>query len=520
MYTILIVDDEKIEREGIQKLMVKQGLDLKTVTAENGEAALRILQSQPVDILLTDIKMPFMDGLELAEKASVQNPDLEVIIYSAFSDFEYAKRALNTNASHYLLKPIDIAEFRKVLGEAVSSCEAREIKQAEHRKLLEGYQKGMRYEKEKRLLDALYGMRRQGDVEVLDPAERTNGGSWIQLALIDFSCRFFDGASDGFRQSIERLTGWEFDFLNLNERQSVLFMHSAEPMDRQALQSWGERVLNLISEQFGLSAALVIGEPVRETAGLPRVYHEMEQKLDSKFFFEGSVLLFADEREPPASTLSGFEAPQGLDKIEQCLACGDTHGAKAGIELLFSHLQSTRNTSVIYTKFLFSGIMQKIVAKLRQQGMPEPSEWLEPIVRTDSLNELKNLLISAVDSLEPGPDAGEPEGAGRRNSKVIRQVLSMIEKEYMQDLSLEYFAEKVYLTPSYLSYLFKKETGTSLVRYITSYRLDKAAEMLVRTQMKVADIGERLGYANPSYFIQTFRNHFGVSPAKYRESQP
>ncbi|MBB6734774.1 response regulator transcription factor [Cohnella zeiphila] len=513
MYTILIVDDERIEREGILKLLGRQGFALKPVTAENGEVALDVLKSQSVDILMTDIKMPFMDGLELAEKASELNPDLEVIIYSAFSDFEYAKRALKTNASQYILKPINIAEFRKVLETTIASCEERKREREEWQRVMEGYRKGMQYEKEKGLLDALYGTKQGGDWGTDDR------GGWIQLALIDFSSRFFDADPTRFREMLLTITEWAFDFLNVNERQSVLFLRQDEPCDRQELRLWGERLLGEIAGRFGLPASVIFGEPVQEWASLKSIYHEMELKLgDVKFFLEGSAVLFADEQETPSSLPPGLEVERLLEKIEQCLAYRDAQGAVTGIELLFAHLQAARSASVLYTKFIVTNIMQKIVADLKRLGKPMPGAWFEPLFRTDSIQELKSILLAAVQQLAPEPEAAD--AAGRGIGKVVRQVVSVIENEYMRDLSLEYIAEKVYLTPSYLSYLFKKETGTSLVRYLTSYRLDKATDLLANTTMKIAEIGERLGYANPSYFIQTFKNHYGVSPAKFRESQP
>ena len=132
MYKALIVDDEKIEREGIKFLIETMGLNLNTAEAENGVKAMDYLQAHEVDILFTDIRMPFMDGLALAAKAKKLNPKLKVIV-SAYGDFEYAKQAIQIHVVHYLLKPVEVAEFLEVVARLLSY--AMEIGSKEKKRL-------------------------------------------------------------------------------------------------------------------------------------------------------------------------------------------------------------------------------------------------------------------------------------------------------------------------------------------------------------------------------------------------
>lgn len=149
MYRILIVDDERIEREGIQQLIQEHYPEVETILAANGEIALEIIGKHRIDILITDIKMPFMDGLELSEKVSSLGLDIEMIIFSAYHEFEYARRALRTNISNYLLKPVHIPEFLSVVNEAVQACENKAAEKLRNEQLVEGYNRGLAYEKEK-----------------------------------------------------------------------------------------------------------------------------------------------------------------------------------------------------------------------------------------------------------------------------------------------------------------------------------------------------------------------------------
>src|SRR5690606_35892298 len=185
--------------------------------------------------------------------------------------------------------------------------------------------------------------------------------------------------------------------------------------------------------------------------------------------------------------------------------------------LLFTYLKTKGHFSSLYTKFLCSEIMSKVLVKEHKSSLPAINDYLDKISRCSSLHDLKDLMFAIIDMIEA--NAGSSAKAESAN-KIIEQIKQLIEENYEQDLSLEGIAQKVYLTPSYLSYLFKKETGQSLIRYITQVRMDKAVELLRDTNIKIVDICKMLGYRSSNYFIQSFRQHYGVTPAKYRETTP
>ncbi|SDW76709.1 response regulator [Paenibacillus sp. CF384] len=507
MYRILIVDDERIEREGIQQLIRRNNLNLETVLAENGEAALAIIQQQPIDIIITDIKMPFMDGLELSEHVSKLKPDIHIIIYSAYNDFEFARRALGTNVSSYLLKPIQIPEFLTIMGQSIAACDSKEAERIKKVELLEGYQRGLAYEREKVLMDALNG--------IYHEAEQSAANPWIHLFLVDCNDRFFDSNNGPFTSLLNEQIPYEYDYLGLNEHQSVLFIRSNHEIDKQELLLLAERIVLQTTELFASRLGLVIGRAVDRLDGLFDVFNEVEQALDYKFFMDGNPILFAGEELLAASKMEEFEVESILSRVYEHIDNGDAQGAAYSIELLFSSLKSKGKLSVIYTKVICSELMKRAYSKADKQQVEEISVYLNQIFKVNSLADLFNLILTLVERLVPSQGDGSN---AEPSSKFITTIKKLIEKDYSQDLSLESIAEHVHLTPSYLSFLFKKETGRSLVRYITHVRMEKAVELLTNTNMKIIDISESLGFSNSSYFIQIFRNHHGVSPAKYRES--
>ncbi|WP_379128432.1 response regulator [Paenibacillus sp. sgz500958] len=518
MYRILIVDDERIEREGIQHLIQEHNLGLETILAENGEIALEILEKQKIDILITDIKMPFMDGLELSEKVSEIGLDIEMIIFSAYHEFEYARRALRTNISNYLLKPIQITEFLSVVKQAIKACEDKEVKKLRNEQLVEGYNRGLVYEKEKMLLDSLNGVKFNTDVLMMSPEllQYANNKHWLHMILVDCGRKFFDIHNDEFIRLLNDNISYEFDYVNLNEHQSMVFVKYPSSIHKETLRGLGDKIIRSTAERLHMEVGLVIGKAVNQPEFLYDAYCEMEQMLEFKFFMDDYTILFADEPFEQAR-FEEIELNPILDKVYQCLEYNDLTGAEYSIELLFSYLKTKGQFSSLYTKFICSEIMKKVVTREKKHEFMEINQYLDKIYRTVSLQDLKNTMFTILSIIETG------KGVNRKNDsnlRLIRTIKDLITEEYDQDLSLEGIAEQVYLTPSYLSYLFKKETGQSLIRYITQVRMEKAVELLTTTNMKIVEIYKKLGYRSSTYFIQTFRNFYGVTPAKFREGSP
>jgi two-component system response regulator YesN len=516
MHRILIVDDERIEREGIRNLIRKLGLELEPVLAENGEAALEIVRSEPIDIVVTDIKMPFMDGLELSEKIREERPDVELIIYSAFNEFEYARRAMRNNVSNYLLKPIQVPEFVAAVQRAMEACLEREADKMRERELLEGYRRGMAYEREKMLLEAINGTKPIKSSAISPPEGDAPERESIHLLLVDFPRPFFDMHNDGFYAMLGECIPFPFDYLNVNENQSVLFVRGPVPLPTETLRSAADRIVSGVAERYEQRASVIVGAAADGWEGVHDAYCGIERLLEFKFFMNDDAILFAGEQFAEASG-DGVELQSIADKIYQCLDFGDMPGAKYGVELLFSYLKTRGHFSSLYTKFLCSEMMTKALGKEHKNSLSVINEYLDKITRSPSLHDLKDLMFDIFDLFESG---AESKGKSESTNKIIEGIRQMIEERYDQDLSLEGIAEQVYLTPSYVSYLFKKETGQSLIRYITQVRMDKAVALLRDTNMKIVDICKKLGYRNSNYFIQSFRQHYGVTPAKFREKNP
>lgn len=512
MYSLLIVDDEQIEREGIKFLLNKYKLDLKVYEADNGEKALELIKSNHIDILLTDIKMPFMDGLDLSYHAKKNNPSINVIIFSAYGEFDYAKKAIDNSVQNYLLKPIDPEEFFNVMSRTIAVCAEYEEKAINAEKLMEGYNKGLAYEKEKLILDILNGaaaeeknLQRLNEINVNLIEEQS-----IML-FIDFKEKFFDTKNDDFADYIKRTVSYGFEYLNLNEYQSIIFLKNLDTeADEQALKQIGAQVVEGIGSD--IKACLIFSNTVHEFRNFNEEYRKIEQLLDYSFFFDESVILFAD-RDFPHSSVAADKIDSIVDEIHTAFDSGDNVYLSKSLDHLFNAFKADGSYSPVYVKYVCADILKKKLKKNDKMDEHAFKSSLDKIFDENNMVDLHRNMLSLI----AAPASSEQENSDIALKKVIKNVLEIIDNDYMKDISLEYIANKVYLTPTYLSYLFKKETGQSIIKYITLFRLNKARELLQDTNMRIIDICEKVGYEKLSYFCAIFKNNFGITPAKYRE---
>lgn len=160
---MLVVDDDKFERDGVRFLVDKYGLHLEIFEADSGESALLYIESHDIDILLTDIRMNGMDGLQLAEKVRELGKPIKTMFMSAYGEFEYAQKAIDLKAIHYILKPVQVSEFIKNMTEVIELCEEALKLKVQQEKLEAAYLKEVRYEKQKQLTDIILSKAEEAD---------------------------------------------------------------------------------------------------------------------------------------------------------------------------------------------------------------------------------------------------------------------------------------------------------------------------------------------------------------------
>lgn len=501
MIRILVVDDEKIEGNGIRFLLNRLDISIEMYEAANGVKALQFLKEQQVDVVLTDIKMPFMDGLELIENISKNYPAIKTIIFSGHGEFEYAKKAMLYHVSQYILKPIDPVEFERAIREVLQKLENERLE----RELKE---ESIQFFKEHVLLQVLNGMPVD---ELASKIQKFGSTEFLQqyhcMILVEFDMGFFGRKGDDFRQQLEEKSPVAFQYLNLNQEQGILLFKKETDFDRKAVAESIEREIYAIYQE---KCFLAVSEYTESAISLPDTYEVLEKLMENKFYLPESRI-FLEKRDGEQEEEQTVEDDLLTKQIRQDIKMKDMVALREHFDSLCEKYRGKTDFSQMYVKFVFSNIMKEICDILPAQNKLEIDKVVDELYRASDFSRVMEILGEGIQQLE-NVFTVNPQMVHRE----IETVKNYIYDNYNRELSVDMLAEQVFMAPSYLSHIFKKETGQNLSKFIKALRMEKAREMLTDSHKKIVNISYDVGYPNVSYFCQSFREYFGVSPQKYR----
>lgn len=321
MYRVLVVDDEKLERDGIRFLLSMEEGEWEIYEAANGKLALNELRKHPVDLMLTDIKMPHMDGLELSKKAREEYPDLEIIIFSGYGDFAFAQEAIRYGVTDYVLKPVDPDRFHDTIQKIQKEIASRKNKEQQSIKEKSFLQQYF-------LLSYIYS----GDQERLKEAEEIVDFSvweqWHCAILIESDEAFFDSASDEVPIEIREELRRSFFYLNLNGRQSLLLFKDVY-CDYVLV---AKNVYNLLKRRHPVRFHLAVSRRFDGYQELPEIMEQLEQQMEEKFYHP-DIHVYTSEEDEEKNTGEEEQDSRLMEKISEDISRKD-------VKQLWSHFRS------------------------------------------------------------------------------------------------------------------------------------------------------------------------------------
>jgi two-component system, response regulator YesN len=500
---LLVADDSGAELDCITYLVDKYGFPLEIETAGNGRDALNLIYKHPFDLLLTDIKMPYMDGLTLAREALDVLPDLKIAIVSGFNEFDFAKTAIVLGVKDYLLKPIDPDEFKAVMERMIrgtAQCRTEKLQ----------WEQNKRYAKQYVLQKLICGIT-AGHLLAEEEAvslEFLNGYS--HMALLETESKIPANNNISYDMYLKSHFDFSFDPLNISQTQTVFFLHKdgekGEYLKQGQLVCAAENLCRDLKCDYHASCKIALsgticGQPFAE------VYSQLESLLEKCFFFPENTVLTLDMCQSDELD----EALNSIDNIESDIHEGNIDGLQEHMEQLFVMLCGSVKYTQNYIKLLFANILSEIIFLFPPEKRPPVLNLIQSISTVQDLNALILIIRGVMRPLQAVEASGH---AKPLRSDIIKQFIS---EHYGEDLGLEELAKAVYVHPHYLCRMFKKETGLNLNKFVKSYRMEKARDLLYRTPMKINAISKAVGYQNLSYFCQNFREFYGISPEKYRK---
>ena len=535
MLKVFLVEDEVVMRNGIKNNIPWEQEGFEFVgEASDGELAYPLIKREKPDILITDIRMPFMDGLELSRLVKKELPQIKIIILSGYNEFDYAKTAISIGVTDYLLKPISSAK----LLEAVKKVGDMIEKEQDNVRLMERYEKEMEENilQEKHKLWGALASNRLSTIELLEKGQRL-GMDFTASAYIVFLFKLMQegdatGCSDELNRASEKVNSlsgtWKkvLSFDRSPEGWAFLIKGESEAEVLENFAETKKELLNLVAvypkvEYFG-----GLGSIVQRIGDIQNSYKEAARAFSSRFFLDANQIADSAEMVPVQNEEDGkIDVSKMLSKkrehelVEKFFKNGTVEEVDSFLDELFQSIGEQNCKSLLYRQYVVMDLFFCATdflgnLEISTEELPEECRDINQIVEkagnAQSLRHQIGILFSETMMLRDGHSK-------KKYSKLLEDAKAFIDDNYKHDdMSLNMVAAQVNISPSYFSTIFSNEMGQTFVEYLTHVRLEKARELLMCSNMRTAEIGYEVGYKDSHYFSYIFKKVVGCSPKEYR----
>lgn len=536
MYKLIVIEDEAIEREGLVRLTDWRSLGIEVVHAacDGLEGYQKCCEIKP-DIIIADIKMPGMNGLELLRQVKTFIPGIKSVIVSGFNDFEYAREAICLNASSYILKPFEESELIPVLQSIVSDLD-RNRRETEERLILNN--KLREYDLNARNSLILQIIQKKCDINsVKSDLVKWNiplNDTYMALAALKISCSDLNSRNSVIlhKRSFEEVAkGYLNDkaiILDINEELTGILFISAPPAlkirDAELFTRYVRKLLGDIQIDPGFKIRAGVGCAVNNISLLHGSYNEALAALCMEFHMADEKVVSFDnikiycDRYNTAKNKVAFDINNYKSKILFCVKSLDKQGVLALQAELLNHLEMNyvpeNDLKSFFSKFIFE-LSFALYEMNEETGQicgreDELSNYLNSLCSFSQLRDWFNKLL--LDIFE-----GMEAFRTRKSENVVQKVIDIIKSEYMNGISIRTISDSINISPNYLGAIFRKSTGKNFNEYLTELRMEKAKVLIRTKKYKIAQVGEMVGIPNESYFCVVFKNVVGISPGIYQE---
>lgn len=532
MYRIMIVDDEELVRRAILQKIDWQALGFDTIDeAEDGELALESIRQNQPDVVLTDVRMPFMDGLELARHLAEEFPDILVVMLSGHDEFEYVQDAMRSRVFEYLLKPISAAGLTEMLTRLTGQLD-RARQEKEHmlqtraqlrqslpllrerfiHRLISRPLKAEELERLPLFLDL------QTDAtgylvctfQIDQPVRPIFGESAEDLELLDLSAS----------NIILELVGDKGSVFNDMDNRPIVILYGDDSKDRRlalARAALLETARNYLTQALHNTWSIGIGRTVSHFGDIAQSYQDALEALSYRLIYGGDRIYDSRDFTQPKTTF--YYPSEDIHDLNSRLKLEDPAIVEQASVEFFRKLRQQSNLSAENARIVLNDLINeacRTALEILADDTVDPAELYSiqgKVAQAETLQEIEPLVtLFLVDIC----NRIRKQQAGHNHSLIFK-ARRIIEKSYAnEDLGLNEVAEQVAVSSCYLSILFKRETDETFTEYLTRVRMEKAKELLRTTDLKAYQIAAQVGYNDPHYFSLCFKKYTGMNPTQYK----
>lgn len=543
MLKIFLAEDEVIVRETIKRMIPWENLGFELVgEAADGEMALPLLLRQKPDLLITDIKMPFMDGLTLAKVAKKEIPGLKVVILSGYDDFNYAKQAINIGVEDYLLKPIT----KNALIERLTEIRSRYEHEKTQKEYYEKFHREMQaYEKNssRDFFEALVS----GSMDMMEIYRRSEKLGLDIVAEAYNVLIFTMNCEEDFSGQREDYSEWEAESLELLEEffsentSAMLFrcnIFSYGVLIKGQKETIGENTRSCVSEiqrildrkeqkrQWFVAA----GEPVERLSQIQKSYYSASRAFSQRYLYDENILYYDEMTSMEKKNVTEDDSTylQKVDVnalnpaiLQKFLSNGLLEETENFVKDYFYAIGQEPLESLVFRNYVTLNVRFSVMSFLKEIGCD--TRTLEQEDTEDVLSESSKSLENAIayaEKIISQAIALRDQNSGNKNRSILKTAVDFIDSHYMEeDMSLNKAANAANVSANHFSALFSQNMGQTFIEYLTNLRMNKAKEYLRCTSMRSSEIAGEIGYKDAHYFSYLFKKTQGMTPSDYRKAR-
>lgn len=527
LYNVLLVDDEADVLVAMKKKIDWESLGFCLAgTAENGQEALEMADQLHIDVVMTDIKMPYMDGLTLCRKLKENYRNMKVVIYSGFDDFEFAREAVHLEAEEYLLKPISAGDIENVFSRVKEKLDQEYDEYRNLNRLSEYYRKSLPAMREQLMLGILEG-RITGDRArtMMETYEMQLEAPFYAVATLfaDVNAKEELGQPPQFltlplKDMIQDYLHDKMDFLStvFLDQVIIVFMLDQEEEINTVLYHL-DQICKMGFRVLKASVTASAGQVCSEIDMLHASYQEAVSAMEYRTILGGGQVLYINDIEP-SSKEDVFVTEQDLQKLVHAVKLGNQEETNTAIAEFMNGIRK-ENISPGQYQLIFMELTSELI-KIGRAYKLHPGQifgehagsWQE-LYKYISIDELENWLREVCTNLRHTLHHERKDSTTR----LTEQAKAYINEHYREnDFSADSLCRYLNVSTAYFSTIFKREVGMSFVAYLTKVRLERAVELLRTTEDKTYIIAAQVGYTEPNYFSYVFKKQYGISPSRYR----
>ncbi|TVQ21753.1 MAG: response regulator [Spirochaetaceae bacterium] len=528
-YTIIVVDDEQIIRDGLQRHVDWDAQGYRLLgTCEDGAQAVAMLEEHPVDVIISDISMPFLDGLELSEVVRKRYPRTKVILLTGHDRIEYAQEAVRQHVASFLLKPITPSELREVLASTRSELDQDRKETLDRARLERQLAESMPLLRE-RILNRiilgqlsvpgipgaleLSGMSMPGDFLVVlvadhdEPAGRDRSSTDVELDLI------------ALQNLVERTDGEPPGRLVFRDMDGRVVCITGGASFREASSEalrFAEDLNARVAAKLDTPVSIGIGRAVAGVKGIVQSYREAGFALSYRFTVGSGRIIEYDDASGAGDDLA-WNPTDDEHEIIRSLGAGRIDDSTERVRRMIQDMRE-RELGPDHCRLIFLRLVARIIDTAVDLSV-EPGLVFGDSSPIDALATLKTLDRIEAWLVEVFERWHEVLGS-RRQQRSLRKAAEA--QEYIRhrssdpDLSVERVCSAIGVGTSYFSSIFKQHTGKTFVEYLTSLRMERAKELLRASDQLTYEIAAEVGYRDPHYFSNSFKRYCGITPREYR----